>query len=60
MTSQEKINRDMDTLRDSIKFEWQDLASKQLTIDERNGLKQRIDWFINELKILNARLEAEA
>lgn len=60
MTSQEKLKRDIDTLRDSIKLDWQDLASKQLTQDERKGLKEHIEWCSSELNSLYERLSTEA
>ncbi|MFA6163137.1 MAG: hypothetical protein WC685_06890 [Methylobacter sp.] len=59
MTSQEKLKRAIDTLRESIKLDWQDLASKQLTTDERHGLRQHIEWCNSELKNLYERLETE-
>lgn len=59
MTSQEKLQRDIDTLRESIKLEWQDIATKQLNITERQDIKQHIQWCTDELKNLYERLEIE-
>ena len=59
MTSQEKLQRDIDTLRESIKLEWQDIATKQLSITERQDIKQHIQWCSDELKNLYERLEIE-
>ena len=42
MTSQEKLQREIDTLRESIKQEWQDIATKLLSTSERQGIKQHI------------------
>jgi hypothetical protein len=59
MTSQEKLQRDIDTLRESIKLDWQDIATKQLSPTEKQGIKQHIQWCTDELKNLYERLEAE-
>lgn len=59
MTSQEKLQRDIDTLRESIKLDWQDIATKQLSLTERKDIKQHIQWCSDELKSLYDRLETE-
>ncbi|WP_374567459.1 hypothetical protein [Nitrosomonas sp.] len=59
MTSYEKLKRDIDTLRESIKLIGQELASrKQLTPEETNELKHHIEWCSGELKELYKRLES--
>ena len=59
MTSQEKLQRDIDTLRESIKLDWQDIATKQLSATERQGIRQHIQWCTDELKNLYEKLEIE-
>jgi len=59
MTSQEKLQRDIDTLRESIKLNWQDIAIKQLSATQRQGVKQHVQWCTDELKKLYERLENE-
>lgn len=59
MTSQEKLQRDIDTLRESIKLDWQDIATNQLSANDKKGIKQHIQLCIDELKNLNERLETE-
>ncbi|HOY87623.1 MAG: hypothetical protein V9G21_06945 [Methylotenera sp.] len=59
MTKQEKFKRDIESLSDSIKLDWQDIASKQLSLEEKQGIIQHIKWCISELKELHERLEIE-
>lgn len=59
MTSQEKLQRDIDTLRESIKLNWQDIATKQLSPNEKQGIKHHIQWCMDELKNLYEKLETE-
>lgn len=56
MKETEKLLRDINTLRESIKLDWKDLSTLQLTEKERSEIKQHIEWCQNELKDLFARL----
>ena len=57
MTEKEKLLREFGTLKDSIKNDWSDLASKNLTSKDRGDIRQHIDWCINEMKALLDRLK---
>lgn len=56
MTEAEKILRDIDKLRESVSFDWADLALHTLTPEQRLGLLRHVGLCIDELKDLYARL----
>ena len=57
MNNQDKLIRDIDTLRESIKTDWQDMAGRNLTAPQRRDIRKHIAWCINELNTLLLRLE---
>ena len=57
MTDQEKLKRDIDTLRESIRLGWVDMDSKSMTPDERRELRKHITGLVAELTVLLARLD---
>ena len=57
MTEAEKLVRDLDTLRQSIQLDWQDLA-KAPDQKTRDGVLEHLMWCFAELDGLRKRLEA--
>jgi hypothetical protein len=57
MSEQEKLRRDIDGLKDSIRLNWADLAHRNLTLQERQDIRQHTNWLIDELKAHIERLE---
>lgn len=57
MTHHEKLKRDIEALRDSIRLEWQDVEAKNLTEHERLDLMTHIKWCANELNLLLQKFE---
>jgi len=55
MTDKQKPRRDIDTLKESIRIDWADLASKNLTADERKGLRKHIEQCSGDLNDLLER-----
>ena len=47
--------RVIDTLKESIRIGWADLASKNLTVDERKGLREHIEQRRGGLTVLPER-----
>lgn len=56
MNQKDKLLRDIETLRESMRRDWKDLATLQLSIEDRAGIKQHIAWCQNELKELLSKL----
>jgi len=56
MTTAEMITRDIQTLRESIAIDWQDLQ-RSTTIEERAGIRQHIKACLEDMAELYARLE---
>ena len=56
MNKQEKLKRDIDILRESIKLDWQDIVTLQLSATEMLDIKQHIKWCNDELKNLYEKL----
>jgi hypothetical protein len=50
MTDKDKLLRDIDTLRESIRLDWVDLARLSLTQEERGGIRQHIELCFRELQ----------
>lgn len=57
MTDHEKLRRDIDTLRESIRIEWQEIEAKNLGAAERHDLMTHIKWCANELSLLLQKFE---
>lgn len=58
MTEQEKLRRDIDTLRESIRLGWVDMDSKPLSPDERRKLRLVITGLVKDLAELIGRLDS--
>lgn len=58
MNEKEKLIRDIDTLRESIRLDWQEIGTKSLTDEEKQGIRQHIGWCQNELDNLLKRLDS--
>jgi hypothetical protein len=57
MTEAEKLKSDLDTLRESIQRDWQDLA-RAPTARDRESILEHLMWCDGELAGLRTRLEA--
>ncbi len=57
MTHHEKLKRDMEVLRESIRLEWQDVEARDLAGHERLDLMTHIKWCVNELSLLLQKFE---
>lgn len=55
MTSQEKLNRDIETLKESIQLNWQEIGTEPP--EGRQGIKKNIKWCLDELQRLYTKLE---
>lgn len=53
----EKLRRDIETLKESIRLSWVDLDRMQLAPDDRMRIRDGIDQLITELKSLLERLD---
>ncbi len=56
MTEKQKLIREIETLRESIRTDWQDLATKPLQPNDRKEIRQHIDSCIADLKIVLEQL----
>ena len=57
MTSQEKLQRDIDTLKESIRLNWNDIQATPLSMKEKQDLRDNIAWCTEELRSLLAQLD---
>lgn len=57
MTDHERLRRDLDTLRESIRIEWQEVEGNDLSAGERVELMNHIRWCANELSLLLKKFE---
>ena len=57
MTDHEKLKRDIEALRQSIRIEWQEVEGKDLSAVERHDLINHIKWCGNELSLLLKKFE---
>lgn len=57
MTDQQKLLRDIDTLKESIRLNHADLDKLVLTPSERAEIRESIKWCISELCELLARFD---
>jgi hypothetical protein len=58
VTEADKLKRDIDTLRESIRLDWLDLASKPLTVSDCAALRSDIVALGLELRNLIERFDA--
>ena len=56
-TDQEMLRFDLDTLQESVRIDWANLASKHLTADQRKEIRRHLATCIDALKDLLARLD---
>jgi hypothetical protein len=56
MTDEEDLLREIDLIRESIRRDWEDLASKSLTAGQRKAIRDDIQMCIGALKNLRAKL----
>ena len=49
MTDAEKLRRDIDTLRESIREQWLELAIKPLTRNDREAIRRGINTCVDDL-----------
>ena len=59
MTRFENTKRDIDTLKESIRRDWEEVSNPNLSVNDRADLKGHINWCIAELKDLLAKLESD-
>ena len=57
MTKTEKLLHDVETLQESIKRDWQDMAALDLNATERRGIRKHIKWCALQLNYLAMQLE---
>jgi len=56
MNETEKLLRDIETLRSSLRIDWSDLTSMSLSKEERTGIREHIEIAREELNTLLERL----
>jgi hypothetical protein len=56
MNQKEKLLRDIETLRESVRHDWRDLSAVQLSQEDRAGIKKHIQCCLAELKELEKKL----
>lgn len=56
MPDKEKLYHDLATLRETIKFNWQDVESKQLSDSERSAMRTHVEACIADLRSLLEKL----
>lgn len=59
MNEREKLLRDIETLGQSIRLDWADLASLRLTSTDRAGIRTHIASCVKDMMALIERLERE-
>ncbi len=52
MAEKERLYHDLAVLRETIKFNWQDIESKQLSETERDALRTHLEACIADLRLL--------
>lgn len=57
LTEREKLDRDIAGLNESIRLNWVDLDRLNLTLEERQGIRENTNLLIGELKELLGRLD---
>jgi hypothetical protein len=56
-TEQEKLIRDINGLKESVRLGWLEMASKPMTPTERHELRKSIDSLVKELNTLRMKLD---
>ncbi len=56
MPEKERLYHDLATLRESIKFNWQEVASKQLSESEKLAMRTHLEACIADLTLLLGKL----
>ncbi len=56
MAEKERLYHDLAVLRETIKFGWQDVESKQLSDNEREAMRTHLEACIGDLRTLLERL----
>jgi len=59
MKKQDKLFRNIKTLRESIRLDWRDVGSLNLSAEEIIGIKKHIKWCTDELQELNSQLDMD-
>ncbi len=57
MTAKERLELNITTLRESVNNDWKDLASLNLTSDDRKDIRKHIAICVSEMAALLAQLE---
>jgi hypothetical protein len=57
LNEKEKLIRDYNGLRDSLRLDMIDMTRPFLTNEEKKGLRNHMNWIISELNNLRERLE---
>lgn len=55
MTNEEKLIKNIETLKQSLRLDWRDLSASQMSIEDRNNIKAHIKWCLSELKELEIK-----
>jgi hypothetical protein len=58
-TSQEMLRRDIETLLESVRLDWQELAQRSLTTDQMQAVRKHIDSCHRELRDLISRRDRQ-
>lgn len=56
----QRLQHDIDTLKESIRLDWVDMASRPMSPAERGALRTHIGFLIRELENLLRRLDESA
>lgn len=56
MAEKERLYHDLATLRETIKFNWQEVESKQLSESEKLAMRTHVEACIADLTFLLAKL----
>jgi hypothetical protein len=56
MTDEEIIMQQIELIRESIRHDWEKLATENLTFDQRKAIREDLQMCISALKDLRARL----
>ena len=59
MTKADKLKRDIETIQESIRQDWQDLAAMNLTRQERLGIRKHLKWCALQLNFLAMQIEIQ-
>ena len=57
MTPAKRVVRDIETLQESLRQDWQDLAALELSQSERNDVRKHMKWCAAQLNYLVVQLE---